>query len=969
MQKLKKFLTIILISLVLIGFVAQSYCIVEAQTGQTAAMAGDTIAAFALDFYEKHRLQAVYEEDPIHTKMRETTYTYDCSDDDLATQYIFDCVGFVSYVYYHAVGYGYKEFTYFATPQSGVYGNMQKINTDSDVNTAIDNGGIIPGDIIVMNGHVSIYVGDGKTIGMCHNKYDEHGNDLAGLTYTDANNDVNNIGGGYQGFVARIPEEEAQKLDFTYKVGNPSNVGQTGKLNLPIDKVTIDLDQQTFAFSGTPQKMSYAGKTKFKFWHFNSISEFIDYLMGILTAGLKASILGWGIAGQLIIDNLINAAQGNSSEENTSYTIEDVLFNRVPLLDANFFKDTAGGQPIKEGSASAVLRSVVAGWYVSFRNLSVVVISIILIYYGIRMIISNAVNPKADLKKTLLIWLKAMILLFVLNYIIYLVLNLNDMFLEMIRTSTIDNTSYFELIKTRAYDIRFSIGIPALILYLTMIIFWIRFVLEYISRLFKIAIYIAAAPLVVAKYAYDGATGKESRAYANWFKKFSVQVFSQSVQALVYVVFVTLALQLSQENVMGFILALIFLNFMLSSDEIFLSIFNFDDMGGDIHENKKGFKEKKDKYLALFITYDVTKKAIGMGAGVAGGTVRGVSRVAKNTYHDVLDDLSDRGHNKPREINDSISSHYKNGLNKIDDLLINKIGDKDNREMGNRKVSNEINRYLRLRKLARNKKGVSGVYARKNLKLKHQEYKKKYSSAFKFIKGATLGSAGVVFAIPMSVVYGIDKGGLAQLTAAVSGFTSASEVLTAHRKAVNTEPGKSSNDKIDKVLFKLEDIDKKLIYISDQVNTLNPVEKNEKIKGLIKYNDTGVSKFSVKEDIDSYKKAKEIKKIDSDNLKDIVEIATIKYGDTLTEEQIEEVKTKAYTYISTNSSEVAEKGYKKEIIVDGINKAIMSKTYGDDKPEIAEALEFVNSANAEELSKKDNLGVYKDTNKFLRDLY
>lgn len=47
----------------------------------------------------------------------------------------------------------------------------------------------------------------------------------------------------------------------------------------------------------------------------------------------------------------------------------------------------------------------------------------------------------------------------------------------------------------------------------------------------------------------------------------------------------------------------------------------------------------------------------------------------------------------------------------------------------------------------------------------------------------------------------------------------------------------------------------------------------------------------------------------------------------------------------------------------------MSITYGDDKPEIAEALEFVNSANAEELSKKDNLGVYKDTNKFLRDLY
>ena len=700
MQKLKKLFTIILISLVLISFVTQSYFKVDAKTGYSAQEAGETIAAWALEFYNKHKDQCTYEEYPLSTGYRNLTYNYPVSDDDLDTNYLFDCVGFVSFAYHQSIGYGGESFTTICTPDRN--GSQTKVNTswlnhidtDGDIEVAIA-ADLMPGDIIVMGNHVSIYVGNGMSLGMQHD----------GLVLQSAYDDVNTEAHwGYSGFVGRPKDSIARELDFTYMKGDPLNPGSVGKLNLPIDQQTVDLDQQSFAFSGNPQKMSYAGKTKFKFWNFNSISEFIDYLMGILTAGLKASILGWGIAGQSLIDSLINAAQGNSSEENASYTIEDVLFNRVPLLDANFFKDTAGGQPIKEGSASAVLRSVVASWYVSFRNLSVVVISIILIYYGIRMVITNAVNPKADLKKTLLIWLKAMILLFVLNYIIYLVLNLNDMFLEMIRTSTIDNTSYFELIKTRAYDIRFSIGIPALILYLTMIIFWIRFVLEYISRLFKIAIYIAAAPLVVAKYAYDGATGKESRVYAIWFKKFTVQVFSQSVQALVYVVFVTLALQLSQENVMGFVLALILLNFMLSSDEIFLSIFNFDDMGGDIHENKKGFRERKDKYLALFITYDVTKKAIGMGAGVAGGTVRGVSRVAKNTYHDVLDDLSDRGHNKPREINDSISSHYKNGLNKIDDLLINKIGDKDNREMGNRKVSNEINRYLRLRKLARNKK-------------------------------------------------------------------------------------------------------------------------------------------------------------------------------------------------------------------------------------------------------------------------
>ena len=70
---------------------------------------------------------------------------------------------------------------------------------------------------------------------------------------------------------------------------------------------------------------------------------------------------------------------GKTDDRVEHYTIQDIIFNTVPLLDINFFSHTAGGQQVRDGSPIDLIRTSVATWYVAFRNLVIVALAIIII--------------------------------------------------------------------------------------------------------------------------------------------------------------------------------------------------------------------------------------------------------------------------------------------------------------------------------------------------------------------------------------------------------------------------------------------------------------------------------------------------------------------------------------------------------------------------------------------------------------
>lgn len=63
------------------------------------------------------------------------------------------------------------------------------------------------------------------------------------------------------------------------------------------------------------------------------------------------------------------------------------------------------------------LKTYIAGWYKTLRNLALVILLSILVYVGIRIMLSSVASDKAKYKQMLGDWVVAVCLLFLMHYI------------------------------------------------------------------------------------------------------------------------------------------------------------------------------------------------------------------------------------------------------------------------------------------------------------------------------------------------------------------------------------------------------------------------------------------------------------------------------------------------------------------------------------------------------------------------
>lgn len=101
------------------------------------------------------------------------------------------------------------------------------------------------------------------------------------------------------------------------------------------------------------------------------------------------------------------------------YTPQKIFSGLVPALDANFVNPNQweGDTEKQERSVALELRETISGWYVALRNLAIIGLMSVLLYVGIRIIISSAASEKSKYKQMLVDWLVAMCLIFCLHYI------------------------------------------------------------------------------------------------------------------------------------------------------------------------------------------------------------------------------------------------------------------------------------------------------------------------------------------------------------------------------------------------------------------------------------------------------------------------------------------------------------------------------------------------------------------------
>ena len=451
------------------------------------------------------------------------------------------------------------------------------------------------------------------------------------------------------------------------------------------------------------------------------------------------------------------------------YTIEDIVFNRVPALDVNIFSDTAGGYAVEDGSVIKFIRTMVAQWYVSFRNLSIIVVAILIVYTGIKMSLATIAEQKAQYKKELVGWITGLAVVVAVHFVIILLMYANQVILNMLQQTTAGETSVYNTIKTRAYDLRFSIGMPAAIMYIALIIIWVRFIWTYAKRFFQTMILIVIAPFMGIRVAVDTANGKGTAALGNWFYELWTNIFLQSIHALVYVLLMQIAMKIARQNLAGFILALVFMHMILEFDDVFMTIFKFGDKKGPDGRAAPLKTRFRDDLATIIGVGVIGKYAQGLSGNASkiGMTLGSGARYAGMHVNDKLRKKSDTG----RSVFDDMHNDFADWQNEKDQKRIDRLREREEGLDALNKRNDELADLIQLRMNAR-KQGEVGQSSRKTIKLRKQIKKQRFRANQKALTQFVSGTVGLATAIPLTVASDI-KVGLTTATVATGNLLDA----------------------------------------------------------------------------------------------------------------------------------------------------------------------------------------------------
>lgn len=551
------------------------------------------------------------------------------------------CTSGVKYMYEMALGINLYDYGYSALSDNN-------LSITSQYWDKVSTGEAKPGDILVRAGHVEMSVSNGAKD---HANFGSTGGSSAVMHYN-----------------AR------DSFTIAIRMKNNVDVNPNGKITGSGSTSNYDEEKDNiygsngFIYQGVATLSGYESGGTLGKWLFDTLLKILDWVIGILTYLLRIVIVGWTvIVERVFIDGIVNTVTGikntkepeedeNNEEEeqledigdeenpeeyvgtgvqkvanvgsNTkittsskaNVTVENIVFNRVPILDINFFNfETAlttkrnegnifrpgtlignAGKGIEVVEAQIdkngiiyILKTAIAMWYYTFRVMAIAVMLVVLIYLGIRMAFSTVAEGKAVYKEMVVGWVTGFILLFVMHYIIYAAIIVNEGLVKIIASTQVnlggDEISLYETVRSKAYEIKASTGWSGTIMYMVLVYYSVRFLLIYLKRYFTVALLAILSPLVALMYALEkiNKKGKSVAIYPMWLKDLISIVLLQSEHALIYVVFVVIPLKLTGTSLVGIALALLFLSFMLpDADNIMRKIMAFTEEPSSLMKEK-----------------------------------------------------------------------------------------------------------------------------------------------------------------------------------------------------------------------------------------------------------------------------------------------------------------------------------------------------------------------------------------------
>ena len=264
-----------------------------------------------------------------------------------------------------------------------------------------------------------------------------------------------------------------------------------------------------------------------------------------------------------------------------------IFEGKVAALNANFFDPDDASNELGGEKMSTVgqLKSVISSWYITLRNIAIVGLLSVLIYIGIRIVISSSNNDKAKYKQFFMDWLVALCLIFFMHYIMSFMMTITDSITSMLASSdsaseyqakevlvqfeddndksqagnTYMYTSFAGVARMRLQYDGTATKLGYMTLYVAFVGYTVYFSLVYLKRILYLAFFTMIAPLVALTYPIDKMKDGRAQAFNFWFKEYVFYSLLQPLHLLLYTVFVSSAISLASKNMIYAIVAMAFI--------------------------------------------------------------------------------------------------------------------------------------------------------------------------------------------------------------------------------------------------------------------------------------------------------------------------------------------------------------------------------------------------------------------------
>lgn len=307
---------------------------------------------------------------------------------------------------------------------------------------------------------------------------------------------------------------------------------------------------------------------------------------------IKLDVLGYGNDNQtvyVIIFHGMSVGDSATGSSGSTYSVKVIKYKNVSSLEEAIEMVGTSSEGTKElKSTAGQLQKSISTWYKTLRMIAIVGLLSVLVYVGIRILISSTGQDKAKYKKMLTDWVAAMCILFLLQYVMIFTMEMTGRIVGIFDTKnmvSIDGIGnpYDSLMTTVRGEVGDSTDTRAsfaeifayIVIYIVLVIYTMVFLWQYLKRVVMLAFLTMIAPLIALTYPLDKIKDGQAQAFTMWIREYVFNALLPVIHTVLYYMLISSAIDFIQDGG-NWLYAIVAVGFMMPAEKFFRKMFGFD---------------------------------------------------------------------------------------------------------------------------------------------------------------------------------------------------------------------------------------------------------------------------------------------------------------------------------------------------------------------------------------------------------